>query len=63
MNKEIGKLEFLEGLKENGYSFDEATIEEDIKNGFFYAILDGYQDYDCIEVKMIDEDTLIANFQ
>ena len=63
MNKEISKVEFLEGLRENGYSFDESTIEQDLKEGYFYATLDGYQDADCIEVKMIDEDTLIANFQ
>lgn len=62
MNKEISKEELLEGLKENGYTFDEATIEEDIENGYFYATLEGYQDADCIEVEK-SGDMLVARFQ
>jgi hypothetical protein len=62
MNKEISKEELLEGLKENGYTFDEATIDEDIENGYFYATLEGYQDADCIEVEKVN-DMLIAKFQ
>lgn len=62
MNKEISKDELLEGLRENGYTFDEATIEKDIENGFFYATLEGYQDADCIEVEEIG-DKIIARFQ
>lgn len=63
MNKEISKEVLLEGLKENGYEFDEKTIDEDIEKGYFYVRLEGYQDWDCVEVETVDEDILVARFQ
>ena len=61
MNKEISKEELLEGLKENGYTYNEATIEKDIESGYFQVTLEKYQDADFIEVEKIG-DMLVARF-